>query len=460
MSKLIKPVYKSDKNNRSINLGSLNTDILFDDKELSCESQASINLQPTLKLELTADLSNFSDADVFRLFLTNGKTRIQYGQNQEKCDVFVSGTQKTTKKSGRSIKNEKQEASLRPNPQKMTIFSSRRQRLKSATFHIFNFPAFLCTNGATDITHGPIAGKSQRLGRVILEHDGWHIEIQTLPEAEERIQNLKMTGGNDLTHVGKITRKTGKTFSISALQKTMRELQKFLSFARGIWTPVMLPVGFDERGEKSFEEWGIPISENWEPCLTWFDDHHGEALAALYPGFASILRDPNMGDSISQALYWFLRSNRAGLGPGPDGGLILSQAALERLSYAYLEKNSLKTGGKTGEIIQRACDHMGLPTAIPKSTTKLYNAWRAQKRKKNPKAWEHAPHALVDIRNELVHPKNCLGVKIGVVISDAWKLSQWYIALTILRLSDYDGQYGNFLHQRWRGQVEDVPWKG
>ncbi|MBX3302273.1 MAG: hypothetical protein KF693_08655 [Nitrospira sp.] len=296
----------------------------------------------------------------------------------------------------------------------------------------------------------------RRLGRVLLEHDGWEIEIQEVPDARRVIEILNTNGGNGITHVGKVRRRSGKTFTIDVLRRTMRDLHLFLSFARGSWTPVMLPVGFDKQGSKVFKEWGVPLGEGWKSCMTWFDDHHGEALAHLYSGFVTLLHDQAMGDAVSQALYWYLRSNKAGGGVGPDGGLILSQAALERLACAYLAKHNLPTNGKMGEVLARACKDIGLSRSlpIPKSLRKLHNTNRSLKGK-----WRHGLHALVDIRNELVHPQNWLGRHRGKIIPEAWKLAQWYISLIILRLSGYNGQYSNRLCARWRGEVENVPWQ-
>jgi len=102
------------------------------------------------------------------------------------------------------------------------------------------------------------------------------------------------------------------------------------------------------------------LSTPWQSRLGWFDVHHGQTLGQVYPGFASLLRDGDLGDAAARALYWYLRSNRAGEGAGIDSGLLLSQAALERLAHDCLNKAGLATSGKAAERIRRALRHLNL----------------------------------------------------------------------------------------------------
>ena len=69
-----------------------------------------------------------------------------------------------------------------------------------------------------------------------------------------------------------------------------------------------------------------------------------------------------------------------------------------------------------------------------------------------------APYFLTEIRNSMVHPDNRHRHLFKGFYPDAWRLGMWYLELTILRLCGYEGTYANRLkHERWIGQVEDVP---
>jgi hypothetical protein len=285
-----------------------------------------------------------------------------------------------------------------------------------------------------------------------LEDDVWKIELQELPEASEFIEKMKLDGGSAITHVGRLIRKDNRSFSISSGTKALGKLYLFLSFVRGGWTPPLLCVGLNREADRIYEDWGQRLATPWEGRTSWFDVHHGEWMAKLYPGFVQLLDDAAMGKAVSSALYWYLRSNRGGAGFGIDSGIILSQAALERLSTAYLGVRRMATP-KNENAAQRLREMMRLlkiPRTIPRETSYL----RVEKRKQR---WSDGPEALTRVRNELIHPGR-LKLKIGKVVPDIWRLARWYFELIVLRLAAYDGDYSNRLKSRWVGEFEPVPW--
>jgi hypothetical protein len=94
---------------------------------------------------------------------------------------------------------------------------------------------------------------------------------------------------------------------------------------------------------------------------------------------------------------------------------------------------------------------LDIPLDIPTETPKILQMGK----KIN---WLDAPHALTEIRNSLVHPESERG-KYNEIIFEAWKLSLWYLEMSILAICGYTEKYGNCLKERLQGEVEDVPWK-
>ncbi len=321
-------------------------------------------------------------------------------------------------------------------------------------FHIANFPAFLCGgDDSTDIQCESKNGKStsyKRLGCSILEDGVWRIEIQELPETSKLIEKMKNDGGSAITHVGRLVRRDNRLFSASKGSEPLRKLYLFLSFVRGGWTSPLLCVGRNRLEETIFEDWSQRTTSPWHVRTSWFDVHHGEWMAKLYPGFTSLIDDDMMGKAVSSALYWYLRSNSGGTGFGVDSGIILSQAALERLSSAYLDQNKIMLSRKASaaERLREVLQRLGIPQSIPVETMYL----RAAKRRHG---WSDGPEALTKVRNALVHPGR---LKIGKVVPDTWRLAQWYIEMTVLCLAGYEGDYSNRLKSRWVGEFEAVPW--
>lgn len=431
MSAIIEPVYKPVGDRLTFDLGILNAEISSGGQSHECVVQANMMLVPDLRLCLSAQLPDLGFA---LSVMGKGLIEFTYGDGKQKVQGIVNQTVNDT-------------IEFTPNPHAMTICPDRHKKLTTGKFHILNFPAFW---GADDVGHKPSENRVQRLGGIVLEHDDWIIEIQQLPEADETIKKIKTGDPYGVTHVGKVSKKNGKTFSIKDFERVIREIHTFLSFVRGLWVPVILPVGFDKNGNKVFEDWSICFSTPWQGCLTWFDYHHAGCMQDLYAGFVDLLRDEESGEAVRRVLYWYIQSNRAGKGAGVDGGLILSQAALECLAYICLKKK--KNRERAGEFLHRMCKELGLPTGIPKEAVGLLKAQRKQE-------WEHALHAVTDVRNDLVHPKGLIDTEGGAVIADAWRLSQWYISLSLLKLAGYNGKFSNTYKAQWVGEVEDVPWK-
>ncbi len=442
----IKPLYSTTRANQPVFLGRATLHIACDGHQFTCLGEASLHLQPRLRLALNADFSTQPKMGLL-LGTAEGPITLQYGSHARPVNVRMVNSTWHSGPGGSTGTG-----TFIPNPERLTICDDRRKRLTAVTFHVMNFPAFLSQGeGATDLLYEAHTGRGQWLGRVFLEHAGWRIELQTLPEAGELIKQLRTEGGFAITHVGRLTRKNGSSFWISQAEAVLHDLHQFLSFARGLWVPLVLPVGVDTVGNRIFEEWGGRLATAWEPRVSWFDDNNGQVLAALFPGFIDLLHDPDLGEPVKVALYWYLRSNRAGEGAGVDSGVILSQAALERLTNAYLIRTGLETGGNATVRFRRAFCHLKLPTAVPRRMSAISTGRRNG-------VWTDLPEVVVKVRNELTHPKPRLPIQVGKVVATVWRIAQWYIELSILALTGYRGVYSNRLRARWRGEVERVPW--
>lgn len=73
--------------------------------------------------------------------------------------------------------------------------------------------------------------------------------------------------------------------------------------------------------------------------------------------------------------------------------------------------------------------------------------------------WDDATHGMSEIRNSLVHPNPKNKGRFKSVYYDTWKLGQWYLELSLLKLCGYSETYCNRLNPGWVGEVEKVPWK-
>lgn len=331
--------------------------------------------------------------------------------------------------------------------------------ISTVTFHLFNFPDFTGPEDYILMTGEPLRQGGQMCGRVVLKADGWNITVAATDRTDNLTKALKSQGGYALTHMGRIAREDGSTFSSEQLDDLLSCLHYFFSFALGRWAGVALPIGFDAEGNKVFEQWGLRITANgpWNGSSSWFDRHHGELLSQVFPGFLSLWTKQLWRKPLSDALYWYLGACDRRVGIGVDTGLILAQTALELLAWTYcvLDRKMISAAAFKPRRLS-AADKLRLLTSslnIPQEITPNFSALHGRQGRK----WMDGMDAITEIRNSLVHPDAETKLP-DHSYYEGWKLSLWYLDLVLLRLCGHDGKYANRLAQRWTGQVESVPW--
>jgi hypothetical protein len=204
------------------------------------------------------------------------------------------------------------------------------------------------------------------------------------------------------------------------------------------------------------EEWGKRLVSGWADGSNWLDEHHGASIVELFPGFMRLVaRSLEWEATIHRALYWYIRADTNLV--GPDGGVILLQAALERLAWHVLvrEHKSLSEVGfsrlPAADQLRLLLTALSVPLTLPPGLVDLQKAAKELN-------WSDGPQAFVEIRNLLVHPKSVRQSK-HLRYYDAYQLGKWYVELAVLSACGYKGVYSNRTKEhRWVGEVEPVPW--
>jgi hypothetical protein len=326
-------------------------------------------------------------------------------------------------------------------------------QMTRAVFHLFNFVNLFGTRRSTEESGGRIVA----IEHVDLICDEWKVEIKSLPASSDAFEILKAEGGYRLTHIGCIEKADNSSFSGKDADRCLNALLFFLSFAKGGWCEPICAVGFDAAGNRVWESWLSP-REPWHNPLCWFDPHNGSQLATLFPGFMKRWANEDWREALREVIYWYLNANHSFR--GIDAGIILTQAAIERLSYEFAVKDRrlvAMEGFKNlwaSDKFRLLISSLKLPLDIPAETPELQKL--ASKAQMN---WLDAPHALTEVRNSLVHPEHKKRGQLSVAYYEAWNVGLWYLEMCLLAICGYSGTYGNRLKQRWVGQVEDVPWK-
>ena len=329
-----------------------------------------------------------------------------------------------------------------------------REPLHSVHFGLVNFPDFM-KQGSVESYVSDDGRRGYRVSKAIqLSGPPWLVEIRAVDNIGQVQGSLSQQRGFGLTHRGSLRRSDGKSFSKESVQSVIEALTLFCSFARGVYCGLTLLSGTNQAGEPVWEQWGVSNVETWTGYRSWFDVQNGQILEDVFPGFWAKYQEFQRDERTRIALEWYLESNAQ---KALHSSIVLSQAALERLSFLQVgERLTAKQMGRKdreteGEWIARALVQAGVDCRIPPSCPALEQLRRAN-------GFEHGPHTIVEIRNDLIHQDMSHGILSVDVYRQAKGLGLWYVEMLLLKLFDYNGMYANRLTQQWRGQVEPVPW--
>ena len=339
-----------------------------------------------------------------------------------------------------------------PEAEPVNAIGNASTRMTHVVFHLFNFVDLRgtqrsikeCGNRKYDISH------------VNMVCDEWKIELKSLPSTHNEIERLKQEGGYGLTHVGLVRKANHTPFSGKEASKCLNALHYFLSFAKGMWCGPVCAVGFDESENRVWELWSSP-REPWHEPLSWFDPHNSLQISTLFPGFMRLWDNEDWRGALHEVIYWYLNANTSSR--GIDAGIIMTQAALERLAYEHSVKDKrfiLREGFNklwASDNFRMVFSSLHIPLDISDSTPALQGLASSGQKK-----WSDAPHALTEIRNSIIHPEQKRRDQCESAYYEAWNLGLWYLEMSILAICGYSGTYGNRLKNRWVGQIEDVPW--
>jgi hypothetical protein len=337
-----------------------------------------------------------------------------------------------------------------PNKEPITGLGDDSTQMNKIVFHLYNFIDFFGGRFSTEEHDKTL----HRINHVDLICDEWKIHLKSLISTSDKIELLRKEGGYQLTHVGGLEKIDSTTFSGEQANECLKAIRYFLSFTKGCWCEPICAVGFDASGNHVWESWASP-NESWHEPLSWFDSHNALQLSELFKLFMIRWNNEGWCNALREIIYWYQNANHSSR--GIEAGIILTQAAIERLSYEYSVNDKGLLSGKGFKDL-RASDKFRLlfsslkiPLSIPDETTIM-------KKLAEENNWLDAPHALPEIRNSLVHPEHKKRGQLNTAHHEAWNLGLWYLEMGVLAICGYQGTYGNRLKQRWKGQVENVPW--
>lgn len=320
-----------------------------------------------------------------------------------------------------------------------------RAPVQIVKFSLINFPDFLSQEASGTYRNS-----------VTLADQTHEICIRPVDNGTDQFDALKARGGFASTHDVAIRRRDDAEMSFGDASEILECIHQFLSFARGAWVGITPPLGLGTEGAPVWREIGLRLVDSWSPRIAWADRHNFQELPPAFAGFAKLWANDQQQSLLRKTIYWYLRSNNSS--SGIDGGIILTQAALESLAWSNLVERGarLSRGGfeklTASDRLRLLLSALDIPLAIPSSLQELATI--------GGKDWD-GPRAFTEIRNDLVHPIRKAGrfVTHRLPYFEAWNLGQWYIEMVVLRLSHFSGVHSQRTNaNRWVGEVHRVPW--
>jgi len=439
----LEPAFDFSSSKSGILIHQSSADISFNGKTYSGDAQVRLEFSPRASLYIYGEFQNIPQVEALQVV----------ARQKEITSLAVSGN----KIKGFAINiggdGDAQALTIKwcPNFPPVIGVGNNTTQMDRVVFHLFNFVDFFGARRSSEQHNGNITG----INHLDLACDNWNVELKSLVSTSEVFKTLKTEGGYQLTHIGCIRKKDGPTFLAEDADDCLYALQYFLSFAKGSWGEPVCAVGFDASGNRVWESWASPKEPGQTP-LSWFDSRTSEQLITLFPLFMKCWENDNWRETLHEVIYWYLSANQSSR--GIDTGIILMQAAIERLAYEFVVRDKLLLT-KQGFKDLRASDKFRLlfssvkiPLDIPAETpevTKLAKQFN----------WQDSPHALTEIRNSLIHPDHKRRGQLDDVYYEAWKLGLWYLELGILAVCGYSGTYSSRLKFKLPGKIEDVPWE-
>ncbi|WP_036488551.1 hypothetical protein [Myxosarcina sp. GI1] len=332
------------------------------------------------------------------------------------------------------------------------IVQGNGRSLSHILFHVTNFHGIIGRPTALLEKNG----RRHLIERIVFEANGWQITLDQLETTPSIVQSLNAQGGFGITHVCRLQKLNGQTFSDTDALKFLQLFTDFLSFTRGFYICTGLLVGYGEHENKIWEHWQNSSGNSWKSIASWCPKQEGKMLSDVFPGFVKWWQ--SWAESAKQSLYWYLQ---ASYDPLAEQAIVNVQIALEILTYVHFvelsgmskaEYKKNKSIGNTRNLLTT----LNIPHTIPE-TGVLLNKLREFVIKND---WSDGIKTINKMRNSITHPETSKRelfynassmTKIGAAY-----LSLWYLELTFLAMFGYDKLYSNRLVEL---NLQPVPWR-
>lgn len=136
------------------------------------------------------------------------------------------------------------------------------------------------------------------------------------------------------THVSELRRVDSEEFDSKSAARIIFAWQLAMSFALGRWVAPALPVGFNQEGERIWEQWAPWRCDSFRGYESWWDTHTADDLAHFVGAFIEAYLDPREHPIVRHVAMHVITANHSRT--TAEGKVMLAQAGLEYLAWVTL----------------------------------------------------------------------------------------------------------------------------
>lgn len=300
-------------------------------------------------------------------------------------------------------------------------------------------------------------------GRINLNHEGRELILDQLPDFRKREEELRKTGGYNITYSGKFIFEKPK--NLKELQKEIDILNCFLQLLNGKQVSGIFYTGMHE-GEIIWQDYRSHGVESFHSrgytCLPQYSINQAdiEGMQKIYGNLIKFWKNDNHKSMIKSAVSWYLEANTK---PWyQNTGMIVSQSALEMFyNWHLIEKEKILRGQvklSAANKIRLLLSKVGVGNEVPEKYEEI-TKYLSSSRNSNE---EDAIDAVVLYRNAIVHGEYEKRSKLNNLSlgfkEQAQDLSIWYLELCLLYTLGYNGKYSDRTTAKYVNDTEIVPW--
>jgi hypothetical protein len=299
-------------------------------------------------------------------------------------------------------------------------------------------------------------------GRTEAAGDGWIVIFDSDAGMDSAAwQNLKNSGGHRFTHVGRLTRADGSTFTGSEAFEALDRVRLGLNLALGRRVTCALPVGWRD-GQPFWSRWRSAPVDGYRDESHWLDDTIScRQVGDVVSRVLAFTADAVNRDALKQAVWYYVAAH---VDVDVQMSVAVPVSGLQLLAYLRFVTErgaySLNTWKalSTEEQLRLLIEEIGVDTSVPAHFEHLTSVRDRFASNAPPR---DALGVVIKMRNVVTHPTREQPGHFSVYQwAEVGMLARYWLCLSLLNTVGYQGQVAEILQAqpRWPGQLRLVPW--